>query len=91
MRGPRFGEPFAHAVILATGRPTGIFVQTPEVLCKRGFFVQSRQYTPPPAVMAGLTDRLWTMDDLLDAVTKHVEWKRKADQIDKLLKKLRSV
>ncbi len=41
--------------------------------------------------MAGVIDRLWSMDELFDAVADRVERKRKAAQIDKLLKKLRGL
>jgi hypothetical protein len=38
---------------------------------------------------AFVTDRLWSMDDLFDAVTAHVERKRKDARLAKLIAKLK--
>jgi hypothetical protein len=37
---------------------------------------------------AFVTDRLWSLDDLYDAVTEHVERTRKDARLAKLIKKL---
>jgi IS1 family transposase len=52
---------------------------------------KSGQLTPTPAMMAGLTETLWTLEDLYDAVMKQQADKKQAARIDKLLKKLRSL
>jgi hypothetical protein len=52
---------------------------------------KSGQRTPTPAMMAGLVDSLWTIDDLYDAVTKQQANKKHAERVAKLLRKLRSL
>jgi hypothetical protein len=52
---------------------------------------QSQQLTPTPAMMAGLTDTLWSIDDLYDAVMKHQADKKHRTRVDNLLAKLRSL
>jgi IS1 family transposase len=52
---------------------------------------KSGQLTPTPAMMAGLADTLWSIDDLYDAVMKHQSQKTHRARIDKLLAKLRSL
>ena len=47
---------------------------------------KSGQLTPTPAMMAGLTDTLWTLDDLYDAVMKQQADKKHHARIEKLLK-----
>jgi IS1 family transposase len=42
-----------------------------------------------PAMAAFVTDRLWSMDDLYDAVIEHAERKRKDARLAKLITKLR--
>jgi hypothetical protein len=42
-----------------------------------------------PAMAAFVTDRLWSMDDLFDAVMEHAERKRKDARLAKLLAKLK--
>jgi IS1 family transposase len=42
-----------------------------------------------PAMAAFVTDRLWSMGDLYDAVTEHAERKRKDERLAKLARKLR--
>lgn len=50
----------------------------------------SGKQTPTPAMMAGLTETLWTIEDLCDAVMKQQAEKKRAERYAKLLKKLRS-
>jgi hypothetical protein len=52
---------------------------------------KSGQLTPTPAMMVGLTDTLWSIEDLYDAVMKHQADKKHRVRIDKLLKQLRSL
>ncbi len=51
---------------------------------------KSGERTPTPAMMAGLVDTLWTIEELYDAVMKQQADKKHAARIEKLLKKLRS-
>jgi hypothetical protein len=41
------------------------------------------------AIAAFVTDRLWSMDDLFDAVMSHAERKRKDTRLEKLIERLR--
>lgn len=52
---------------------------------------KSGQLTPTPAMMAGLTDTLWTLEDLYDAVMKQQAEKKHRARVEKLLRKLRSL
>jgi IS1 family transposase len=51
----------------------------------------SGQLTPTPAMMAGLVDTLWTIDDLYDAVMKQQAKKKRSAWIEKMLRQLRSI
>ena len=51
---------------------------------------KSGQLTPTPAMMAGLTDTLWTLDELYDAVTKQQADKKHAARVAKLIERLRN-
>jgi hypothetical protein len=51
----------------------------------------SGQRTPTPAMMAGLVDTLWTIEDLYDAVMKQQADKKHVTRIENLLRKLRSI
>jgi len=42
-----------------------------------------------PAMAAGVIDRLWSMDDLFNAVTEHADRKRKAARLERLIARLR--
>lgn len=42
-------------------------------------------------MMAGLTDTLWSIEDLYNAVMKHQADKKHRARVDKLLAKLRSL
>jgi IS1 family transposase len=50
---------------------------------------KSGQLTPTPAMMAGLVDTLWTIDDLYVAVTKRQSDKKHSARVAKLIAKLR--
>jgi IS1 family transposase len=52
---------------------------------------KSGQLTPTPAMMAGLVDTLWTIEDLYDAVMKQQAQKKHAARVEILLRKLRSL
>jgi IS1 family transposase len=52
---------------------------------------KSGQRTPTPAMMAGLVETLWTIEDLYDAVMKQQADKKHAARIEKLMRKLRSL
>jgi hypothetical protein len=52
---------------------------------------KSGQLTPTPAMMAGLTDTLWSIENLYDAVMKQQADKKHRARIDKLIAKLRSL
>jgi hypothetical protein len=43
-----------------------------------------------PAMAAGIIDKLWSTDDLYDAVAETVERKRKAARLEKLITRLRA-
>jgi len=51
---------------------------------------KSGQYAPTPAMMAGLTETLWTIEDLFDAVTKQQAEKKQSARMAKLIDRLRS-
>ncbi len=51
---------------------------------------KSGQRTPTLAMMAGLVEMLWTIEDLYDAVMKQQADKKHAARIAKLIDKLRS-
>jgi len=44
---------------------------------------------PAPAMSSGLTDRLWTLDDLFEEVTRHEKRQREIKQYRWLAEKLR--
>jgi len=50
----------------------------------------SGKLRPTPAMMAGLVDRLWTIEDLYEAVEKQQADKKRAERYAKLMEKLRS-
>lgn len=50
---------------------------------------KSGQFTPTPAMMAGLVDKLWTIDDLYDAVMQQQAEKKRAERYAKLIDRLR--
>jgi hypothetical protein len=52
---------------------------------------KSGERTPTPAMMAGLVETLWTIEDLYDAVMKQQADKKHRARVEKLLKKLRSL
>jgi hypothetical protein len=52
---------------------------------------KSGQLTPTPAMMAGLTETLWTLEDLYDSVMKQQAEKKHRARVEKLLRKLSSV
>ena len=51
---------------------------------------KSGQLTPTPAMMAGLTETLWTLEDLYDAVMRQQAEKKHAARVAKLIAKLRN-
>lgn len=50
----------------------------------------SGKLTPTPAMMAGLVDKLWNIEDLYDAVMEQQARKKRAARYAKLMEKLRS-
>jgi hypothetical protein len=52
---------------------------------------KSGQLTPTPAMMAGLTETLWTLEDLYDAVMKQQAEKKHRAKVERLLRKLSSL
>ncbi len=50
---------------------------------------KSGQRTPTPAMMAGLVETLWTIEDLYDAVMKQQADKKHAARVAKLIDRLR--
>jgi hypothetical protein len=50
---------------------------------------KSGQRTPTPAMMAGLVDTLWTIEDLYDAVMQQQADKKHAARVARLIAKLR--
>lgn len=51
---------------------------------------KSGQYTPTPAMMAGLTETLWTIEDLYDGVTKQQAEKKQSEKVQKPLNRLKN-
>jgi hypothetical protein len=50
---------------------------------------KSGQLTPTPAMMAGLVDTLWSIEDLYDAVMKQQAEKKRTERYAKLIDRLR--
>lgn len=51
---------------------------------------KSGKLRPTPAMMAGVVDTLWSLDDLYDAVTELQEQRKRAERYERLMRKIRS-